>query len=869
MGRTVGTTDSDGGTLNWSYNQNDVLRTVGPAPAGENAKSRQVQYDALGRPTSVCEVLSSGGSGCGQNTSASGYLSSYTYTVPAAGGSQSSVTQGSQTRAYVYDSVGRLISETNPESGTVTYTYDSGASPACVPGHSSQGDIVERRDARGSNCYYYDSLHRVTDIGTNITGGYCRRFRYDNSTGVTGTIPSGITISNPMGRLVEAETDNCTQPITPITDEWFSYDGDGNQTDIWELTPHSGMYYHSTATFAANGTVTDLRFANITPAEDSAYVLDGEGRLSSQKVWTNQTIVTGVTYNGSSEPTNIAIGTGSDQDIYSYDSNTGRMTGWTFDVGTKNENASVSWNANGTLRQVAITDGFNSGGTETCNFGTSSVMGYDDLGRILSANCGSAWSQTFSYDQYGNITKSGSLTWNPGYSSTTNQYTLAGTAYDSAGNLASDSFNTYTWDAYGKLASINSSACGTSGQCITYDAFLRAVEISNGSAYTEVWYTQVGKTAYMNGSSFLYAYFPTPGGGTLLQTTGYNYYYEHKDWLGTARISSNLGNAIIDDRAFAPFGEMYKNFGSTNPNENIFTGDSQDILATGQCCFDTPNRELSANEGRWLSPDPAGLSAVDFTNPQTLNRYSYVLNNPNSYIDPTGTACYPIERFLFGSCGFTDYEGFNWNEFDLMNLAFTPTSYQPGPYQLYAVSDTGQDLVGAAASAAVENGTALVSDEFQGLIPVYGNLWVLGYFWGAANNGNVSCNSTTGICVPATMVKPRPAGCGAAIAQGAISLGLDVVGAIPAFGNVVSATAAGARAVNGIVAYGGAAYGIATGLPDESPVGAAGAGAGLGLTLADTALEGGKVIPVLGNFLSAGIGLYDGYQLAKTIGKCW
>jgi hypothetical protein len=64
-------------------------------------------------------------------------------------------------------------------------------------------------------------------------------------------------------------------------------------------------------------------------------------------------------------------------------------------------------------------------------------------------------------------------------------------------------------------------------------------------------------------------------------------------------------------------------------------------------------------------------------------------------------------------------------------------------------------------------------------------------------------------------------------------------------------------------------YGIATGLPDESPIGAAGAGAGLGLTLADAALEGGKVIPVLGNALSATIGLYDGYQLAKTIGKCW
>jgi len=128
----------------------------------------------------------------------------------------------------------------------------------------------------------------------------------------------------------------------------------------------------------------------------------------------------------------------------------------------------------------------------------------------------------------------------------------------------------------------------------------------------------------------------------------------------------------------------------------------------------------------------------------------------------------------------------------------------------------------------------------------------------AANNGT-----------PQTPQQPRPHGCGLAIAQGALSVGLDVVGAIPGFGNAVSATAAGARAVNGIVAYGGAAYGIGTGLGDESPVGAASAGAGLGLTLADAALEGGKVIPVVGNILSVATGLYDGYQLAKTIQKCW
>ena len=37
--------------------------------------------------------------------------------------------------------------------------------------------------------------------------------------------------------------------------------------------------------------------------------------------------------------------------------------------------------------------------------------------------------------------------------------------------------------------------------------------------------------------------------------------------------------------------------------------------------------------GRWLSPDPL---AGDVSNPQSLNRYAYVLNNPTSLIDPLG-----------------------------------------------------------------------------------------------------------------------------------------------------------------------------------------------------------------------------------------
>jgi hypothetical protein len=40
--------------------------------------------------------------------------------------------------------------------------------------------------------------------------------------------------------------------------------------------------------------------------------------------------------------------------------------------------------------------------------------------------------------------------------------------------------------------------------------------------------------------------------------------------------------------------------------------------------------------GRFLSPDPSG---GHFMNPQSLNRYAYVHNNPLSMIDPTGMDC--------------------------------------------------------------------------------------------------------------------------------------------------------------------------------------------------------------------------------------
>ena len=83
---------------------------------------------------------------------------------------------------------------------------------------------------------------------------------------------------------------------------------------------------------------------------------------------------------------------------------------------------------------------------------------------------------------------------------------------------------------------MNSTACGTNGNCATYDAFGRMVEFSKNSTYKENWYTQ-GGTVVMSGTTLAEAYLVAPGGGTFMELGGQNDFL-HKDWLGNARIAS-------------------------------------------------------------------------------------------------------------------------------------------------------------------------------------------------------------------------------------------------------------------------------------------------------------------------------------------
>ena len=615
LGRPTSVTDGGSGNMSYSYTQNDTYETAGPAPMGENTKRKQMEYDALGRLTSACEVTSATGSGtCAQTSSVTGYWTKYIYDVNnnLTGVTQNAQSSSTQTRTYAYDDLGRMTSETNPESGTTTYTYDTDATCG-----TSKGDAVKKVDAVGDTiCFAYDALHRMTS--TTYTGTYAsvtpnRYFVYDSAT------VNSVAMVNAKTRLAEAYT--CFSPCsTKLTDEGFSYTARGESSDLYELTPHSSGYYHVNQTYWANGAPDVL--SGLSGLPTITYTVNGEGRVYSATAGSGQNPLSSTTYNVASLATAANLGS-SDSDSFGYDSNTNRITQYSFNVNGQSVVGNLTWNPLGTLASLAITDPFNSADAQTCSYS------HDDLVRIASANCGSIWSQTFSYDAFGNLSKSGTSSFQPIYSSSTNQMTSIGSStptYDLNGNVTNDFLNTYAWDANGRPVTAD-----TVG--LTYDALGSMVEQNRSSVYTEIVYAPSGaKLALMSGSTLQKGFVPLTGGSMAVYNSSGLAYYRHSDWVGSSRFASTPSRAMYFDGAYAPFGEPYAQSGTSDLS---FTGQNQD---TALNLYDFPAREYGI-QGRWASPDPAGIAAVDPTDPQSWNRYAYVRNSPLALIDPSGLYC--------------------------------------------------------------------------------------------------------------------------------------------------------------------------------------------------------------------------------------
>jgi RHS repeat-associated protein len=646
LSRALSTSDAGGGSTSYTYTQNDVLSAVAPAPTGESTKRRQLEYDSLGRLTSVCEITTtlSGNGPCAQSNAQTGYWTKYAYDAL---GDLLTVTQNAQaaaasqqTRTYAFDAMSRLSSEVNPETGTTVYTYDTIASGACAS--TFKGDLIKRLDAIGNaTCYTYDTLHRPLSIAYTTTGTTVatptKSFVYDSATVATATMQNAKT------RLAEAYTGPST---AKITDEGFNYTTRGELTDAYELTPHSpATYYHVSQSYWANGAPNILNGNTTIGIPNITYGVDGEGRFSTTSAGSGQNPVTATVYNVFASPNQMSVSFGSgDSDIFSYDPSTSRMNKYQFKIGTQTVTGTLGWNANGSLGSLNITDPFSTANTQNCSFAA------DDVSRISQANCGTIWGQTFSYDPFGNIQKTGTpgtggSSFTPTYQSSpsvTNRVSSVGgvsATYDANGNSLNDTFRTATWDAENRPVTIGSVG-------LTYDALGRTVEQAVSSTYSEVVYSPAGlKFALMNGTTLTKAFVPLPGGDTAVYNSSGLAYYRHTDHLGSSRFASTPTQTLYSDTAYSPFGEPYASSGAI---DNSFTGQNQDTTAG---LYDFLYREHDPNQARWTSPDPAGLAAVDPTNPQSWNRYAYLVNGPLNVTDQGGLGPCPLNDNGDSPCG--------------------------------------------------------------------------------------------------------------------------------------------------------------------------------------------------------------------------
>ena len=122
----------------------------------------------------------------------------------------------------------------------------------------------------------------------------------------------------------------------------------------------------------------------------------------------------------------------------------------------------------------------------------------------------------------------------------------------------------------------------------------------------------------------------TYGGGTSGMT-----YFIHADYLGTERARSNMIGPV-EACTSLPYGDALTCTGS-DPSPMHFTVKQRDPESG---LDDFPARYYSSIQGRWMNPDwsvtPNPVPYAKLGDPQSLNLYAYVDNDPTNHPDPDG-----------------------------------------------------------------------------------------------------------------------------------------------------------------------------------------------------------------------------------------
>jgi len=170
----------------------------------------------------------------------------------------------------------------------------------------------------------------------------------------------------------------------------------------------------------------------------------------------------------------------------------------------------------------------------------------------------------------------------------------------------------------------------------TYDGDGKRVKKSNGTLYwTGPGWDPLLETDLSGNATAEYVFFNGERVARVDQPNNYPRYY-FSDHLNSTDIVTNTTGGIIRESDYVPYGGEVVISG-TDPNHYKFTGKERDP-ESGLDDFDA--RFYSSPFGRFMTPDwaakPTDVPYANFGNPQSLNLYSYVQNNPTTVGDPDG-----------------------------------------------------------------------------------------------------------------------------------------------------------------------------------------------------------------------------------------
>lgn len=484
-------------------------------------------------------------------------------------GGSTSITQ---TRTFTYDSLSRLLSAVNPESGMVSYEYDA------------DSNLKKKTDARGVYPEYaYDGLNRNTTINYSNTAVNPDITRYyDGATNGKGRFwydYAGGDYSN--GQTVEHKAidsyDLAGRPL--VQRQHFKTGG------AW-----SGAY-QTERKYDLAGNATWQKYPS---GRTVSYGFDNAGRLNTFSGalgdGTNRNYVLGITYNAANQMRREHFGTATQLYHHLHYTSRGQLYDTRVGTGATDDFSNPTWNRGGLRIFYNSSDVFGNGGSningnvwrldhfvptsEDASQWSMSVdyFGYDALNRITGvweqtyySNAPpnySAFTQQYVYDRFGNRTVNNAVSNVPGIfnqpfnvEGTTNRLLAPnGTiSYDQAGNQTNDGYSgngARTYDAENRVLT----AAGSNGSnSFAYNADGRRVRRVNGSTTTLQVFGIGGElpaeytvSAPVTASTKEYGY---RGGQLLITAEGSNLKWLVTDHLGTARIVLDKSGALTDNPA--------------------------------------------------------------------------------------------------------------------------------------------------------------------------------------------------------------------------------------------------------------------------------------------------------------------------------